>query len=251
MPRSFGQGHVREAAQTSPHEEDVQMRHTAPTTRVPSNAAAPLACIGPNVMKLSPQQRSTLQTTPPGINRLQENILPNERMAKSPTTPARGKEDYEHHLACKTALPETPAHDMTGGKASIRRLSQAQSYGRILTHETGSPRPRGSPTVKLMRKAANRGECNQTSAASTPRLSSAFERHFGAAAVERRLDDSVDNDTAQENEGSHTTGETGSGSTVQDKHPATIEGRGGKTMADMLMNARKWSEWSNGGPAFV
>lgn len=247
MPRLFGQGHVREAAQTTPYEEDVQMRHTNPTVRMPTSAGTPLACIEPNVMKLSPQQRSILQTTPPATNRLQENVLPHSRTANPPASPIDNGEDCEHEMACNTALPQTPGHDMTGGKPSARALSQAQSYGRIWTQETGSPRPRGSPTVKLMRKAANRVEVSPTSATSTPRLSSAFERQFGTMAVARQAGDTVGDDTAAEGEASHT-GETEGGSGVQ----GTMgNGRSNKTMADMLMNARKWSGWSNGGPAFV
>lgn len=65
MPRAFGHGHVREEAQIDNYDEDEA--HGCPAVRLPTNANTPLGVIEPNVVKLSPQQRSVMQRTPPPV----------------------------------------------------------------------------------------------------------------------------------------------------------------------------------------
>ncbi|KAK1779996.1 hypothetical protein QBC45DRAFT_324823 [Copromyces sp. CBS 386.78] len=64
MPNSFPNRHVRESTQIN---EDLEDDHDVydPPTHQPSLPISPLATIEPNVVKLSPEQRSIKRTTPP------------------------------------------------------------------------------------------------------------------------------------------------------------------------------------------
>jgi len=76
MPKCFSGGHVRESAQI--HEDhDEELRTPEPPTRKPTLPNSPLATVEPNVVKLSPKQRSLKRATPP-TNRtsLHENDIP-------------------------------------------------------------------------------------------------------------------------------------------------------------------------------
>lgn len=65
MPKAFSHGHIREEAQIESYDEDEG--HTSPAVRLPTQASTPLGDIEPNVVKLSPQQRSVMQRTPPPV----------------------------------------------------------------------------------------------------------------------------------------------------------------------------------------
>lgn len=69
MPRAFGHGHghVREEAQIENYDEDEGS--ASPAVRLPRKGGRPLGVIEPNVAKLSPQQRSVMQRTPPQESR--------------------------------------------------------------------------------------------------------------------------------------------------------------------------------------
>ncbi|KAK0628602.1 hypothetical protein B0T17DRAFT_632243 [Bombardia bombarda] len=92
MPRSFPSGHVRETAQT--HEEyDEESLVFEPPTRKPTLPTSPLSMVEPNVVKVSPQQRSIKRSTPPSVGRL---LYENDSPLGPPTIPI------------KSALRETP-----------------------------------------------------------------------------------------------------------------------------------------------
>lgn len=63
MPKAFGHGHVREEAQIETYDEDEGSG--SPGVRLPRQGGRPLGLMEPNVAKVSPQQRSVLQRTPP------------------------------------------------------------------------------------------------------------------------------------------------------------------------------------------
>lgn len=65
MPKAlgYGHGHVREEAQIENYEEDEGS--AGPAVRLPRKGDRPLGVMEPNVAKLSPQQRSVMQRTPP------------------------------------------------------------------------------------------------------------------------------------------------------------------------------------------
>lgn len=75
MPKSFQPGHVRELAQT--HNEDEDVQRFEPPTHTPTLPTSPLATVEPNVVKLSPLQRSIKRISPPSTGKtLMENDSP-------------------------------------------------------------------------------------------------------------------------------------------------------------------------------
>lgn len=259
MPRAFGHGHVREAAQIGSYEEDDY--NSSPAVRMPTNLTTPLGSIEPNVIKLTPQQRSVIRTTPPPATLLRENAVPTS------TRPVSLGEDDVSSALSKNAMrprgspldsngtsgepkanpisqPQTPsqgAHPVRQAKS----LAHIQSFGRICAEETGSPRSAGSPTVRLMRKTAAKVEPNTASAASTPGFSAAFERQFGS--LPRSLGT---NAAAKENQSPH--GKTKEAAVARDKGcDAKGHARGGKTMVELFLNSRRRQRESGDRVAFV
>ncbi|KAF3768687.1 hypothetical protein M406DRAFT_71670 [Cryphonectria parasitica EP155] len=252
MPRAFGQGHVREAAQIGPYEED-EHRSTTPAVRMPTNPTTPLSSVEPNINKLTPQQRSVMQTTPPSAGPLQKSVLP-----ISKTTGSLGG-DMPSFVASRDAMRPraSPLDSNTGsceeeaGKGNIsqlktpgqenvvevrqaKSLAHVKSYSGLCSEETGSPlRHRGSPTIRLMRKQVAKLEPNSESVTSTPEFSSAFKRHFGPlASSPRRRDDVVDK---------------------ENQSPTNKAwGHGSQSMVDFFLNTRRrQGASSSDGPAFV
>lgn len=256
MPRAFGHGHVREAAQIGGYEDE----HNS-TVRMPINPMAPLGSVEPNIVKPSPQQRSVMQTTPPPAALARGNSVPASIRAVSSgedeilsivpkdamrprASPLESNEANGESRLDAASQPQTPArgaHPMRQAKS----LAHIQNFSRVRTEETGSPRAHGTPTVRLMRKAAVKLEPNSESTASTPGFSAAFERHFGS--LPRYLEADV---SAKENQSPH--GET---KDVFDAHGDSRDtksiGRGGKGMVEMFLNSRRRQRDSGDGTAFV
>lgn len=259
MPRSFGHGHVREAAQIGVCEED---EYNSPAVRMPTHPTTPLGPIEPNVIKLTPQQRSVMQTTPPPVALLpRENTLPASRTAVS-----FGEDDMSLILSkdamrpraspldsggsCGTFTSTTVAHLQTPAQEArpirqAKSLAHLQGFGRVRAEETGSPRPLGSPTVRLMRKTTAKLELNSTSTASTPGFSTAFERQFGS--FPRRLGAEV---RAKENQSPHVEVSDGTDGRVESPMKDT-QARGSKNMVDMFLNSRRRQREGGDGAAFV
>lgn len=240
MPRAFGHGHVREAAQIGPYDEDEE--DSAPAVRQPTNPTTPLGCIEPNVIKLTPQQRSVMQTTPPYriAASYEEGRMP---MALPKDAMRPRASPLESNGSCGEAMPGQDCVAIRQAKS----LAHMQAYCKIRAEETGSPRPHGTPTVRLMRKTAAKLEPNSGSATSTPGFSSAFERHFGSLTLPRRLGDHA----AKENRSPHVV-EAGGGNSARGESPTTkAQVRGSKTMIDLFLNTRRRQGASSDGPAFV
>ncbi|ROV95398.1 hypothetical protein VMCG_08515 [Cytospora schulzeri] len=277
MPRSFGCGHVREAAQIGSYDEDEY--NSNPTVRMPTNPTTPLGTIDSNVVKLSPQQRSVLRTTPPSAAILQENEAPTSYEVKTLTSlgeqnaascnlpkdamrprasPLDGNDDAPCHRDRRPATqqqPETP----TQGPAirqtkSLARLQSSFSSG-IREPQTGSPRPPASSTVRLMRKGCGAGgrlESSGASAASgsSPAFSGAFERHFGSLSGRPGVGGGGEV-LEKENRSPHHGG--GAGVEVQDQGGLETKGlvRGSKTMVEMFLGSRRRQGASGDGAAFL
>lgn len=83
MPKAFGYGHVREEAQIENYDEDEG--NTNPAVRLPTTRTTPLGVVEPNTPKLTPQQRSVMQSTPPPVPVWHET---NSSNLNEPQTPA-------------------------------------------------------------------------------------------------------------------------------------------------------------------
>lgn len=260
MPRTFGHGHVREAAQIGVCEED-ECKST-PAVRMPTSSTTPLGPIEPNVIKLTPQQRSVIQTTPPPVALLlREHNLPASRTAVSfrednmslilPQDAMRPRASpLDSSASCgksssdNVVEPQTPAPEARPIRQA-KSLAHIQSIGRVRAEETGSPRPLGSPTVRLMRKAAAKLDLNSRSAASTLGFSTAFERQFGS--LPRHLAAEV---RAKENQSPHVEVTDGTDGRVESPLE-DAQARGSKNMVDMFLNSRRQHRESGDGAAFV
>lgn len=257
MPRAFGHGHIREAAQIGGYEED---EHNS-TVRMPTNPMAPLGSVEPNIVKLSPQQRSVMQTTPPPAALLRATsvpasiravssgedempiILPEDAM-RPRAAPLESNGAGEESRLAAVSQPQTPARGAHPVR-QVKSLAHPQNFSRVRAEETGSPRAHGTPTVRLMRKAAVKMEPNSESTASAPGVCAAAERHFGS--LPRYLGADV---LAKENRSPH--GETKDGFDAQDvSRGAKSISRGGKGMVEMFLNSRRRQRDSGDGPALV
>lgn len=241
MPRSLGHGHVRETAQTGTCEEDEQ--NAKPTVRMPTSLTTPLSDIDSNVVKLSPQQRSVMRTTPPAAD-LQKNQFPTavehntlasfydenvssifggDVMRPSASPSEETRPSWEHR---PTAQPQTPirGHAVRQSKS----FAGLKSVSRIREPQTGSPQPPVSSTVRLMRKSASKLAPNAISAASTPGFTGVFERQF--LSVGRHLDGQL---AEKENQ-------VPDHDDVQKQSPNTKgQFRGSKAMVDLFLSSRR------------
>lgn len=239
MPRAFGHGHVREPAQIGSCEEDEY--DASPAVHVPTNPTTPLELIEPNIIRLTPQQRSVMQTTPPSTSETREHEhLP------SKTSVSLG-DDGMSYIVPKDALRPRASPLSSGGSRSNSfqtapqeprpAIRQARSYntvGRMRAEETGSPR-RGSPTVRLMRKTAARLE-----GAGSPGFSTAFERHFGS--LPKRMGEAKENQSPARDDANDDQGERSDG------HQQI---RGSKTMVDLFLSSRRRQRRSGEGASFL
>lgn len=262
MPRAFGHGHVREAAQIASYEEDEC--NASPAVRIPTNPTTPLGAIEANVLRLTPQQRSVMQTTPPGSLLGQDVVVPMSttttasleddgvtfvlpkdamRPRASPLDEDRAVRDLDPIVANHLGSPVQKA----GLLREARSLAHLQAYRRVRAEETGSPRRLGSPTVRLMRKTPARLETDPSTRISTPGFTNAFERQFGSLTQKKGADP-----PAKENQSPHgnAVGEASRGKT---NTPATTrpQVRGSKTMVDMFLTSRRRARASGDGSAFV
>ncbi|KUI69282.1 hypothetical protein VM1G_04879 [Cytospora mali] len=261
MPRAFGCGHVREAAQIGSYDEDEY--NSSPAVRMPTNPTTPLGTIDSNIVKLSPQQRSVLRTTPPSAAILQENEAPISHETRAlaslgeekapcilPKDALKPRESpLDSDVTCRgykpaTQPPETPmqGHDVRETKS----LARLQSFNRVREQQTGSPHPPASATVRLMRKAtASKLEPNTefASAAGSPAFSSAFERHFGS--LSRHLGGEL---AEKENQSPRN-----SGGGTQGRDPDGTRGqiRSSKTMVELFLGSRRRHGGSSEGAAFL
>lgn len=132
MPNSFPNRHVRESTQITEDCEDDGDVYEPPTHR-PSLPISPLATIEPNVVKLSPEQRSIKRTTPPLSGRaLLENDSP-----RAPPIPAKSA------LRCTPSPLKRPGpnggHYVTPSITSSPGLSAAvqRQFGPVSTKPNG------------------------------------------------------------------------------------------------------------------
>lgn len=262
MPKSFGRGHVREAAQVGSYDEDEY--NSNPAVRMPTNPTTPLSTIDSNVVKLSPQQRSILRTTPPSAANLQENEAPDSHDVK--ILASLGKENdscilpkgsrgprmspLDEEELCRdrgfATQPDTLETPTRGH--SIRQtksLARLQSFSRIREPQTGSPHPPASSTIRLTRKGAGRLAPSTASAASSPEFSGAFERHFGSLS-RRPGGELAEKENQSPRGGSH----AGEG---QDQGRPDAKGlvRGSKTMVEMFLGSRRRQGAGSDGAAFL
>lgn len=254
MPKSFGCGHVREAAQIGSCDEDEH--YSSPTVHMPTSPTTPLGAIDSNIVKLSPRQRSILRTTPPPSRILQENEQPTSYETMTSASP--GEEDKilpTDALKPKASplnsertwggldpvtRPQTPVH---GPEVRLTKsLARLQNFSRIREPQTGSPQPPASSTIRLMRKAASKLEPSSASATASPAFSSAFERHFGS--VSRNLGGEL---AEKENQSPR-------GGQGQDQGSDTKgQFRGSKTMVELFLGTRRrqGASGSGDGAAFL
>ncbi|KAJ4418416.1 hypothetical protein N0V82_005602 [Gnomoniopsis sp. IMI 355080] len=250
MPRAFGHGHVREMAQTSSYEEDEY--NASPAVRMPTNPTTPLGAIEPNI-RLTPQQRCVLQTTPPSASTLQQNAL-----APSGTAVSVAEDGMEYNVPKDALRPrasplsscedsrsnsfQTPAQEAALPVRQTKSLTQVQNLTRVRAGETGSPR-RGTPTVRLMRKSPAKLEDAASPTRSTPGFSTAFTKHFGS--LPKRLGEAKENqDPTRAKEGGGRNGES-------DDSQQAMQLRGSKTMVDLFLNSRRRQRRSGEGASFV
>lgn len=241
MPRAFGgQGHVREAAQIGSYEEDEY--NASPAVRMPTNPTTPLGSIEPNI-KLTPQQRSVVQTTPPSGSASQEDVLPPDEDSMTFVIPNDALRPRASPLSsCENSRSnsfQTPAQETNLPIRQAKSLAHIQNIARIRVGETGSPR-RGSPTVRLMRKSPAKLEGGASPAMSTPCFSTAFSRHFGS--LPKRLGEAKENQDPTRDEGQGRFGD--------DRQQGT-QLRGSKTMVDLFLNSRRRQQRSGEGASFV
>ncbi|KAJ4386375.1 hypothetical protein N0V93_009270 [Gnomoniopsis smithogilvyi] len=198
MPRAFGQGHVREAAQIGTCEEDEY--NASPAVRMPTNPTTPLGVIEPNV-QLTPQQRSVLKTTPPSASALNESA-----QAPSRTSVSLGEDGMTYMIPKDALRPrasplrscggsgtnsfQTPSQDSALPLRQAKSLAQIQVVAQVRAEETGSPR-RGTPTVRLMRRSTAKVESAASPAMSTSGFSTAFTRQFGS--LSKKLGEAKEN----------------------------------------------------------
>ncbi|ROW13628.1 hypothetical protein VPNG_04547 [Cytospora leucostoma] len=254
MPRSFGCGHIREAAQIGSCDEDEY--NSMPAVHMPTNPTTPLGAIDSNIVKLSPRQRSILRTTPPPARTLQENEQPTSYETRTSASP--GEEDgilptdaikpkaspLKSERTCggleTVTRPQTPVQ---GPEVRLTKsLARLQSFSRIREPQTGSPQPPASSTVRLMRKAASKLEPSTASATASPAFSSAFERQFGS--LSRSLGGEL---AAKENQSPR-------GGEVQNRGSDTKgQFRGSKTMVELFLGTRRrqGASGSGDGAAFL
>lgn len=254
MPRAFGHGHVREEAQIGSYEED--QYNTSPVVHMPTNSTTPLDSVEPNAVRLTPQQRSVMQRTPPPALTVQETttsavVVDEERgyfhvprdATKSTASPWNNRESQHNTNPTSVSYPQIPTHEADFARQS-KSLAQVQNFFRVGTEETGSPRPLGSPTVRLMRKTAPRLEPNSASTLSTPCFSTAFERQFGS--LPRRLGGEL---VEKENKSPHDDGHEGM---IRSRSPITKTNRkGGKTIVELFLNGRGRQGTGSDGEAFI
>lgn len=214
MPKAFSHGHVREEAQIENFDEDEG--NTSPSVRLPTKGGTPLGIIEPNVVKLSPQQRSVLQRTPPPVP------ICHDTAATSPSiaSPLNGS------VSCQNLRLDNPTE---------------QTFTRVRAEDLGSPRRTGSPTVRLSRKAGARQEYTSASAASTPYFSNAFERQFGT--MPQRLSCDI---AEKENQSPHV-------EEMQRTGSPNGKGQIGKssTIGDVFLDIRRRQRTSGDGAAFI
>lgn len=259
MPRAFGRGHVRETAQIGSYEEDEY--NSSPPVRRPTNPSTPLSSIEPNAIKLTPQQRSSIQTTPPpAIVQRDHHVSASTKLVPSETEMLHGLSPDESRVRTRALLlsgdgyfedfenddqgsqpwgPSVEAHHIR----QARSLAQMESFGRCRAEETGSPRASVSPTVRLTRKSGTKGELGIPSAATTPGFSAAFERHFGS--LPRRSDIVAKENQSPHGQAKEATDTQGGGSGVKD------HGRGGRNMVKLFLQSRRQHAGSSDNAAFV
>lgn len=251
MPRSFGHGHVREAAQTGSCEEDED--NAKPPVRMPTSSTTPLSAINSNVVKLSPQQRSVMRTTTPHAADLHKDQVP--AVLEGNDLALFYEDDASNNFRKDAAGPEasplqkttlSQGHKPTGQPQTPIRghpvrqsksLAGLKSMSRIREPQTGSPLPPASSTVRLMRKSASKLALNAASAASSPGFTGVFERQFGS--IGHHLDGQL---AEKENQVPHHDGE-------QKQCPDTKgHFRGSKAMVDLFLSSRR-REGVSGGDA--
>lgn len=257
MPKALGLGHVREEAQIETHDEDEG--HASPSVRLPTKGTTPLGVVEPNVVKLTPQQRSVVLRTPPPVPVRYETMsavvdaeteasLLGSMDAARPNASSLNSSNSGQNIKQGTSKdPQAPAHKMASGK-QIRPVFHEPGAARFHAEETGSPRREGSPTVRLSRKTVTRQEhASAASAASTPHFSRAFERQFGGSLPRGRPScDLVEKENQSPHGEDHIMGLQRTGSPGSKGHIGKSS-----TTGDVLLSGRYRQRTSGNGVAFV
>ncbi|KAK0703511.1 hypothetical protein B0T26DRAFT_744310 [Lasiosphaeria miniovina] len=132
MPKSFTSGHVREPAQIFDDYDDEEFDVFEPPTHKPTLPTTPLAVVEPNVVKLSPLQRSVKRITPPSGGRpLLENDSPTGAPPIPLKSPLRGvaPPPLKFVATAQTARSATPSVASSPGlTAAVQRQFGSYSF---------------------------------------------------------------------------------------------------------------------------
>ncbi|KAK3336433.1 hypothetical protein B0T19DRAFT_38885 [Cercophora scortea] len=122
MPKSFPSGHIRELAQTHDDYDDQDLDVFEVPTHKPTLPTTPLAAVEPNVVKLSPQQRSVKRATPPSSR---QPLLENDSPVCAPPIPV------------KSALRSTPSHIKRAGHSITPSLASSPGLTAAVQRQFG------------------------------------------------------------------------------------------------------------------
>lgn len=263
MPHSFGQGHVREAAQIEEDEEPRHAHQSLPATHKPTLPSSALTTFESNAAKTSPIQKSIFRTTPPAASVLTEidnssslserresfdrplpsPDLPPPIPARSPLRkvpyPVMAGVESTKELSSRLPVPEeghSPAH-----KPSMNRL-------RELNNATDSPWTLAPKPTRLQKKRSGflYTPSVAKSEATNPGLSAAVEKQFGAACkTPAASDENKENEVSGNSGGMRKPGHLGS---VIDERSAK-----GRRMVDVFLSSRRkrMASSSDDSPAFL
>ncbi|KAK2075065.1 hypothetical protein P8C59_009223 [Phyllachora maydis] len=145
MPNSISHGHVREAAQIHEDDETDNSARMTPQTRMPTLPTTPLSAVEPNVVRISPFQRSVKRMTPPSL---------------SPPPPPPPRSDARH-------LPENESFGSSPPPIPVRSARRP------------SPSPSKRPGQAYLGMTGSHPFSAAPSITSSPGLSAAVQRQFG------------------------------------------------------------------------
>ncbi|KAK0633214.1 hypothetical protein B0T14DRAFT_418226 [Immersiella caudata] len=134
MPKSFSGGHVRESAQTY-EDYDGEVTTPEPPIHKPTLPTSPLATVEPNVVKLSPQQRSLKRATPPAKGTLHENDIPSGVPPIPPKSALRAAPSPLRHAGPNIGYPVVPSISSSPGLSAAvqRQFGPVSRHGGVFT----------------------------------------------------------------------------------------------------------------------
>ncbi|KAK3365216.1 hypothetical protein B0T24DRAFT_536948 [Lasiosphaeria ovina] len=147
MPKSFISGHVREPAQIFDDYDDEEVDVFEPPTHKPTLPTTPLAVVEPNVVKLSPLQRSVKRITPPSGGR---PLLENDSPTGAPPIPLKSPLRGVAPPPLKFAATAQTARSATPSVASSPGLTAAvqRQFGSVSTRQHSDHRNNSSTSTE-------------------------------------------------------------------------------------------------------